>query len=115
MRPFRRNDRQWIFARRIKIFRAVGETANPASIRGPAARDPPLLPGPGRALDLGRPRAHLGRMPIYVYAPASGGCPTCRDGIERLQRLSDPPLERCPDCGASVERVIAAGSVVMGG
>jgi len=54
-------------------------------------------------------------MPIYVYAPASGGCPTCRDGIERLQRLSDPPLERCPDCGAAVERIIAAASVVMGG
>jgi putative FmdB family regulatory protein len=54
-------------------------------------------------------------MPIYVYVPSGDGCPTCREGIERLQRLSDPPLERCPDCGATVERVIAAASVVMGG
>jgi len=54
-------------------------------------------------------------MPIYEYAPKSGGCETCRAGIERLQKLSDPPLVACPDCGAALERVIGAPSVVAGG
>lgn len=54
-------------------------------------------------------------MPIYEYRPKGPGCATCRTGIERLQKLSDPPLDRCPDCGAAVERIIAAASVVMGG
>ena len=53
-------------------------------------------------------------MPIYVYAPTAGGCATCRDGIERLQRLSDPPLTACPECGAALERVIGAPQVVAG-
>jgi len=53
-------------------------------------------------------------MPIYEYAPPKGGCPTCRNGIERLQRLSDPPLAACPDCGVALERVISAPQVVAG-
>jgi putative FmdB family regulatory protein len=54
-------------------------------------------------------------MPIYEYVPKSGGCETCRAGIERLQKLSDAPLEACPDCGAPLERVIGAPAVVAGG
>lgn len=54
-------------------------------------------------------------MPIYRYVPGTAGCPTCRDGIERLQRMSDPPLERCPDCAAALERVIGVPSVISGG
>lgn len=53
-------------------------------------------------------------MPIYVYAPKDRSCTACCDGIERLQRLSDPPLTACPDCGAPLERIIAASSVVAG-
>jgi putative FmdB family regulatory protein len=53
-------------------------------------------------------------MPIYEYAPKSEGCATCRDGIERLQRLADPPLAACPDCGAPLQRVISAPQVVAG-
>jgi putative FmdB family regulatory protein len=54
-------------------------------------------------------------MPIYEYVAKSAGCPTCRNGIERLQKISDPPLEACPDCGAPLERVIGAPSVATGG
>jgi len=78
-------------------------------------RDAASFAGCGAALDLGRLRAHLRAMPIYRYEPAGAGCPSCREGIERLQRLSDPPLDRCPDCGAALERVIGAPAVVSGG
>lgn len=53
-------------------------------------------------------------MPIYVYVPTAAPCPTCRDGIERLQRLSDPPLHACPDCGAALQRALTAPGVVSG-
>ena len=53
-------------------------------------------------------------MPIYQYAPTSGGCDACRGGIERLQRLADAPLTECPDCGAPLERVLSAPQVVAG-
>jgi len=53
-------------------------------------------------------------MPIYEYVPKDGGCATCREGIERLQRLSDPPLAECPDCGAPLQRVIGAPQVIAG-
>jgi putative FmdB family regulatory protein len=54
-------------------------------------------------------------MPIHEYVPKSGGCARCQAGIEMLQRMSDPPLEHCPDCGAPLERMIGAPSVVAGG
>jgi putative FmdB family regulatory protein len=54
-------------------------------------------------------------MPIYEYVAKTGGCPTCRDGIERLQKMADAPLAACPDCGAPLERVIGAPSVATGG
>lgn len=53
-------------------------------------------------------------MPIYEYVPITKGCDTCRDGIERLQRLADAPLAECPDCKAPLERVIGAPQVVAG-
>ncbi len=54
-------------------------------------------------------------MPIHEYVPKGEGCPTCRAGIEMLQRMSDPPLERCADCGTLLERAISAPQVVAGG
>jgi putative FmdB family regulatory protein len=53
-------------------------------------------------------------MPIYEYAPTTSGCAVCRAGIERLQRLSDPPLAACPECNAPLERVIGAPQVIAG-
>lgn len=46
-------------------------------------------------------------MPIYLYRSTSGGCEHCREGFETLQRMSEEPLERCPQCGAAVEKVPA--------
>ena len=53
-------------------------------------------------------------MPIYEYAPTTDGCAVCRAGIERLQRLSDPPLAACPECNAPLQRVIGAPQVIAG-
>ena len=33
-------------------------------------------------------------MPIYEY-----DCQHCGHDFEEVQRFSDPPVERCPDCG----------------
>lgn len=47
-------------------------------------------------------------MPLYVYEakePAKG-CARCRGGFEITQRLSEPRLTRCPDCGVEIFRVI---------
>ena len=53
-------------------------------------------------------------MPIYEYVPTDCGCAACRNGIERLQRIADPPLATCPECGATLKRVISAPQVVAG-
>ncbi|HET6546360.1 MAG TPA: zinc ribbon domain-containing protein [Rhodanobacteraceae bacterium] len=53
-------------------------------------------------------------MPIHEYAAAEGGCPICRNGIELLERLADPPLAVCPECGATLHRIVSAPQVVSG-
>lgn len=49
-------------------------------------------------------------MPLYVYeaVDAAKSCDKCRSGFEISQRLADPKLETCPDCGSPVLRVIQA-------
>ena len=32
-------------------------------------------------------------MPMYVYR-----CSHCKHQFEKVQRFSDPPIERCPNC-----------------
>lgn len=53
-------------------------------------------------------------MPIYEYTakdPSKASCEKCRGVFEVLRRISDKPLEKCPDCGAEVTRVISAPSL----
>lgn len=48
-------------------------------------------------------------MPIYEYRPAGQQhCTFCVDGFELLRKIKDPPLERCPECGAPIERRLSA-------
>ena len=49
-------------------------------------------------------------MPIYVYEAnePEKGCGRCRGGFEVMQSLKDARLERCPECGGPVSRVIQA-------
>lgn len=51
-------------------------------------------------------------MPIYEYA-----CQACGHALESLQKISDPPLTDCPECGRPELRkqVSAAGFVLKGG
>jgi putative FmdB family regulatory protein len=50
-------------------------------------------------------------MPIYAYR-----CSTCGHAKDVLQRMSDPLLTLCPECGAStfVKQVTAAGFQLKG-
>lgn len=53
------------------------------------------------------------RVPIYEYQAQSEqqSCPHCVSPFEVIQRLSDPPLTRCPQCGAPVAKQISAPAV----
>lgn len=52
-------------------------------------------------------------MPIYEYAPASGHCDKCQGRFEVMQRVAEPKLTTCPNCGQPCERRISA--VAIGG
>lgn len=49
-------------------------------------------------------------MPIYEYE-----CKKCEKVHEMIQKFSDPPLEKCPDCGAKVEKIISLSSFALKG
>jgi putative FmdB family regulatory protein len=52
-----------------------------------------------------------GDVPTYEYH-----CPACGE-FEKEQRMSDPPLKRCPHCGKGVTRLVGGGGgfVLKGG
>lgn len=51
-------------------------------------------------------------MPLYEYV-----CRSCGEELERLQKISDPPLSDCPACGQPqlVKKVSAAAFRLKGG
>lgn len=44
-------------------------------------------------------------MPTYQYK-----CTTCEHKFEELQKISAPALEKCPECGEKIERIITGGA-----
>lgn len=42
-------------------------------------------------------------MPLYEYL-----CDACGHRFETIQKFSDPPLEQCPKCGATVRKLQSA-------
>jgi len=46
-------------------------------------------------------------MPIYEYKAVKGGCEYCRRRFEVKQGMSEPPLGKCPRCGAPVRRLFS--------
>lgn len=56
-------------------------------------------------------------MPIYEYEAASPRrkCRKCAFPFEVIQRLSDPPLRVCPECGKEVYRRISRPRVILPG
>ena len=49
-------------------------------------------------------------MPIYEYQ-----CRTCGKRTELLQRMDDPPLAACPECGGEVKKLISSPAVQFKG
>jgi putative FmdB family regulatory protein len=49
-------------------------------------------------------------MPIYEYT-----CTKCRHGLEAIQKFSDPPLTKCPDCGGRLEKQMSASAFHLKG
>ncbi|MBI5966851.1 MAG: zinc ribbon domain-containing protein [Deltaproteobacteria bacterium] len=56
-------------------------------------------------------------MPIYEYEAISPGrkCKKCTPSFEVIQRLSDPPLASCPECGKEIRRRISRPRVILPG
>jgi putative FmdB family regulatory protein len=46
-------------------------------------------------------------MPTYEYRCSSG------HEFEQLQRMSEAPLDTCPQCGAPAERMLSAGGGLL--
>jgi putative FmdB family regulatory protein len=55
-------------------------------------------------------------MPVYEYRArdVAKACPYCSESFEVDQRMSEPPLKVCPECGAPVKRTISLFSVHTG-
>ena len=50
-------------------------------------------------------------MPIYEFE-----CLKCGHQFERLQKLSDPPVSRCPQCGAKrISQLLSAPAIQFKG
>jgi len=44
-------------------------------------------------------------MPTYEYE-----CKKCGHHFEKLQKMSEPPLKKCPKCKGEAKRLISAGA-----
>ena len=49
-------------------------------------------------------------MPIYEYQ-----CAKCGHRFERMQKFSDPPPKKCPQCRGRVEQLMSAPAVQFKG
>ena len=49
-------------------------------------------------------------MPLYEYK-----CNKCGAAFEIIQKLADPPIKKCPQCGGSVKKVISASALQFKG
>ena len=58
--------------------------------------------------DILKTRHHA--MPLYEYQ-----CKKCHYRFEKIQKFSDKPIKKCPDCGGPVEQTISAPAVQFKG
>ena len=49
-------------------------------------------------------------MPLYEYQ-----CQKCKHKFEKIQKFSDRPIKKCPECGGPVEKVMHAPAVQFKG
>ncbi|HEV2135699.1 MAG TPA: zinc ribbon domain-containing protein [Terracidiphilus sp.] len=47
-------------------------------------------------------------MPAYEYL-----CESCASHFERRQKMSDPEVASCPQCGGPVKRLISGGAGII--
>jgi len=47
-------------------------------------------------------------MPTYEYE-----CPACGHRFEKFQRMTEAPLNTCPQCGSAIRRLIGKGSGIL--
>lgn len=49
-------------------------------------------------------------MPLYEYQ-----CKKCKHKFEKIQKFSDQPIKKCPECGGPVEKLLHAPAVQFKG
>jgi len=49
-------------------------------------------------------------VPIYEYI-----CESCGKKFDFLQKISDPPIEVCPECGGKMKKLISAPAIKFKG
>ena len=49
-------------------------------------------------------------MPLYEYQ-----CDSCGSRFERIQKFSDPPVDKCPTCGGVVRKLISSPAIQFKG
>ena|SRR5262249_37748801 len=49
-------------------------------------------------------------MPLYEYQ-----CKKCHNRFEKIQKFSDPPVKKCPQCSGPVEQLLSAPIVQFKG
>ena len=49
-------------------------------------------------------------MPLYEYQ-----CQTCRERVEIIQKLSDPPYGVCPKCGGEMKKLFSSPAIQFKG
>ncbi|HEY6306702.1 MAG TPA: FmdB family zinc ribbon protein [Candidatus Angelobacter sp.] len=49
-------------------------------------------------------------VPLYEYQ-----CKKCRHRFEKIQKFSDRPVKKCPQCGGPVEQLLSAPAVQFKG
>jgi len=49
-------------------------------------------------------------VPLYEYQ-----CKKCRHKFEKIQKFSDSPVRKCPECGGPVEKLLHAPAVQFKG
>jgi putative FmdB family regulatory protein len=49
-------------------------------------------------------------VPLYEYQ-----CKKCKHRFEKIQKFSDAPVRKCPECGGSVEKLLSSPAVQFKG
>ena len=49
-------------------------------------------------------------MPLYEYE-----CEECAQRFERIQKFSDPPVDKCPSCGGPVRKLLSSPAIQFKG